>query len=82
MCYSAGMMTVAYIGSLPQWMVLFAVCLLIFGAKRLPEIARGLGRALGEFKNARREFEEELSQSLDASDKEERGKGGEEERRG
>ena len=36
------------------------ICLVVFGAKRLPDIARNLGRSLGEFRKARREFEEEL----------------------
>lgn len=57
------MQMVAYIGSPTQWMILILVCLVIFGAKRLPEIARGLGRGLCEFKKARREFEEELSKT-------------------
>jgi len=36
--------------------VIFLVVLLLFGAKRLPEIARSLGKASNEFKKARREF--------------------------
>ncbi len=56
-------MILAYLGSPSQWIILILVCLVIFGAKRLPEIARGLGKSLGEFKKARREFEEELMES-------------------
>lgn len=54
------MMMLANIGSPSQWFILILLCLLIFGAKRLPEIARALGRSLGEFRKARREFEDEL----------------------
>jgi TatA/E family protein of Tat protein translocase len=36
---------------------------LLFGAKKLPELARGLGQSLGEFKKARDEFERELRNS-------------------
>ncbi len=50
----------ALFNSPQQWLILIIVCLVIFGAKRLPEIARGLGRSLGEFKKARTEFEKEL----------------------
>ncbi len=41
-------------------MILIIVCLVIFGAKHLPEIARNLGKGLGEFKKARKQFEDEL----------------------
>ncbi|HIX88500.1 MAG TPA: twin-arginine translocase TatA/TatE family subunit [Candidatus Akkermansia intestinavium] len=57
------MMMLANIGSPSQWFILILLCLLIFGAKRLPDIARALGRSLGEFRKARREFEEELMRS-------------------
>lgn len=51
---------IANIGSFWQWVILFAIVLVVFGAKRLPDVARNLGKSLGEFKKARREFEEEL----------------------
>jgi sec-independent protein translocase protein TatA len=43
-----------------ELMIIFLVALLLFGAKKLPELARGVGKAMGEFKAARREFEEEI----------------------
>ncbi|MDR0932409.1 MAG: twin-arginine translocase TatA/TatE family subunit [Victivallales bacterium] len=36
-----------------ELIVIFCVVLLFFGAKRIPEVARALGRASREFKNAR-----------------------------
>jgi sec-independent protein translocase protein TatA len=36
---------------------------LLFGAKKLPELARGIGQSLGEFKKARDEFEREVHKS-------------------
>lgn len=39
--------------------------LLIFGPKKLPEIARQLGNALSQFRKATNEFKEELSISVD-----------------
>jgi len=35
---------------LPELLVILVVALLIFGAARLPEIGRALGKAIGEFK--------------------------------
>lgn len=43
-----------------EWMLLFIVALLLFGAKKLPELARGLGKAMSEFKTAQREFQDEI----------------------
>lgn len=36
--------------------LIFLIVLLVFGAKRLPEIARSLGKATQEFKRAKNEF--------------------------
>lgn len=51
---------------MPGGMELFfiiLVVLLLFGAKKIPELARGLGQSLGEFKKARDEFEREIHKS-------------------
>jgi sec-independent protein translocase protein TatA len=47
----------------PDMMVVLLIVLLLFGAKRLPELARGMGRAIKEFNAARDEIEKGLSQS-------------------
>lgn len=39
----------------PELMVILVIVLLIFGAARLPEIARSLGKAISEFKKAMKE---------------------------
>lgn len=42
-----------------ELIVILLVILLLFGAKRLPELARSLGKSLGEFKKGRDEGERE-----------------------
>ncbi len=42
--------------------LILAVALLLFGANKLPEMARSLGRATGEFKKGQIEVETELKQ--------------------
>lgn len=55
--------TIAFIGTLgtQEIMLIFLVVLLLFGAKKLPELARGIGKSMGEFKKAREEFEHEIT---------------------
>jgi sec-independent protein translocase protein TatA len=47
----------------PDMMVILLIVLLLFGAKKLPELARGMGRAVKEFGAARDEVDRELSAS-------------------
>ena len=47
----------------PDMMVILLIVLLLFGAKKLPELARGMGRAVKEFSAARDEIETGLGQS-------------------
>ena len=49
------------------WMeliVIFCVVLLFFGAKRIPEVARALGKASREFKNARDSVVDEVKEGF------------------
>jgi sec-independent protein translocase protein TatA len=39
-----------------ELLLIFVIILLVFGAKRLPEIARSLGKATNEFKKAKNEI--------------------------
>lgn len=41
--------------------LIFLVILLIFGAKRIPEIARGLGKGIREFRDATKDIKRELT---------------------
>jgi sec-independent protein translocase protein TatA len=46
-----------------EMIVIFVIILLLFGAKKLPELARGVGKSMGEFKKARDEFEHEITRA-------------------
>jgi sec-independent protein translocase protein TatA len=56
-----------FAGMIGGWevVVIFAVILLLFGAKKLPELARGLGQGIKEFKKATREVTEEIQNAAD-----------------
>lgn len=47
-----------------ELIVVFCVVLLFFGAKRIPEVARALGKASREFKSARDSVVDEVRQSV------------------
>lgn len=46
-----------------EMIIIFVIILLLFGAKKIPELARGFGKSMGEFKRAREEFEREIRDS-------------------
>ena len=45
--------------------LILAVVLLLFGARKLPELAKGLGQGIREFKKASNEVTDEISRSMD-----------------
>jgi len=51
-----------------ELLVILAVVLLLFGAKRLPEMARSLGRSSREFKKGMREGSDEEEQEKKAAE--------------
>ena len=40
-----------------EWLLIALVVLLLFGGKKIPELMRGLGKGISEFKNGRNEGE-------------------------
>ncbi len=53
-----------------EWVVILIIIavLLLFGPSKLPELARGVGRALGEFRRGKMQIEREISTELSALD--------------
>jgi sec-independent protein translocase protein TatA len=51
-----------------ELIIIFLVILLLFGAKRLPDIAQGLGKGIKEFRGAMKDTTKELKGSLDDAD--------------
>lgn len=49
----------------PEMLVILAIFVLLFGASKLPALARSSGQAIGEFKKGREELEEELTESVE-----------------
>ena len=44
-----------------EWVVVLVAVLMLFGAKRIPELAKGLGQGIREFKKAAREVTDEVN---------------------
>ena len=61
-----------FIGSLglPELFIIFCVVLLLFGAKKIPELAKSLGKATGEFKKAKNVFHDAIEEVDQVEEKE------------
>lgn len=64
------MNTLAFLQNLSSWelILIFMVVLLFFGAKRLPGLAKSLGKSLREFKNATSGIENDLRNAMEADE--------------
>jgi len=49
---------------IPELILIFIVALIVFGPKRLPEIGRTLGKAMGEFKKATDDFKNTIEREV------------------
>jgi sec-independent protein translocase protein TatA len=50
-----------------EWVVVLLAVLLLFGAKRIPELAKGLGSGIREFKKAAREVTDEVNAAAEST---------------
>jgi sec-independent protein translocase protein TatA len=62
-------MNIMFAWALGGWeiVLILAVVLILFGAKKLPELAKGLGTGIKEFKKATREVTEEVQNAAEDS---------------
>jgi len=51
-----------------EMILIFLALLLLFGAKKIPELARGLGKGIKEFKDATKDVRENIEDSLKETD--------------
>ena len=61
-------MKVMFAGFIGGWemVLILAAFLILFGARKLPELAKGLGQGIKEFKKATREVTDEINNAMDA----------------
>ena len=53
---------------MPEIILIFVVALLLFGPRKMPQIGRSIGRALGEFRRASNEFKRTIEDEVAADD--------------
>ena len=51
-----------------EWVIIILAILLLFGAKKLPELAKGLGKGIREFKKASSEISYEMDRQVEQDD--------------
>lgn len=53
-----------------EWVVILVVVVVLFGGKKIPELARGIGKGIREFNDAKKGVQEEIESGMkDNSDK-------------
>lgn len=63
-------LTPMFVGGMPGGMelaVILLIAILLFGANKIPKLARSTGQAMGEFQRGREEIEQELDEMRDAA---------------
>ena len=53
---------------MPELILIFVVALLLFGPRKMPDIGRSIGRALGEFRRASNEFRRTIEDEVAAEE--------------
>ena len=56
---------------LPELIIIILIILLLFGAKKLPEIGKAIGKAIREFKEANKDIEKDFKKVEDNKDNQE-----------
>ena len=53
-----------------EWLWIVLVVIVLFGGKKIPELARGLGKGINEFKRAKNEITDEISSDSEVKEDE------------
>jgi len=48
--------------SMPELLIVLAIVVLLFGAKKIPDLAKGMGKGIKDFKKAIKEDEEDVKE--------------------
>lgn len=61
----------ALVGPLGPWelLIIFFIILIIFGPRKLPEVAEAMGKSIQKFKRASKEAREEIESGIEDKDK-------------
>ena len=51
-----------------EWILIAIIIIVLFGGKKIPELARGLGKGIREFKSAKNQIKDEIEKSPDSKD--------------
>lgn len=54
-----------------EWLIIILVLLFLFGARKIPDMARGIGRGIFEFRKAVNDGKKEMSENPDTDQKNE-----------
>ena len=54
--------------SMPELLVILAIVVLLFGAKKIPDLAKGMGKGIKDFKKAIKDDDEEVSKAKEIKD--------------
>jgi TatA/E family protein of Tat protein translocase len=58
----------------PELLMIFVIALILFGPRKLPDIGRSLGKAMGEFRKASNDLKRSLEEEVAAEDLKQLGK--------
>jgi len=48
-----------------EWLWIILAVVILFGPRKIPELARSLGRSIGEFRRAKEEFRREMQNAIE-----------------
>jgi sec-independent protein translocase protein TatA len=54
-----------------EWIVIILVAILFFGGKKIPELMKGIGKGMREFKDAKDNVRNEIEEGMKEKDKDE-----------